>query len=46
LINMLRLEDKKILDEVKFCKAIVLSEIWNNQHALHKSNTRYFFNPK
>ena len=45
LLNKLRLSDKIILDEEKFCKAIVLSEIWNNQHAIHKSNTRYYFNP-
>ena len=45
IIHSLKNGDTNLLATDKFCKAIVLSELWDNHHALAKSNSRYYFNP-
>ena len=45
LIESLRQKDEKIVLREKFCKAVVLGELWENYHALAFSNSRFYFNP-
>jgi len=37
--------NKSIYDINSFSKALILSLVWNNMHALNDTNSRYYFNP-